>query len=137
MVMAPSTTSSSTAAPPRVNVDGADACALVCAGSAGVHGALVTPHASESTQMAVAFGLATVALAVAALGRALVPNPAVSAAVAVLLLTVATAYLLSRTTGIPGLTEHPEPFDPLGTVLSCLEVAAAVVGMRQPNSRRH
>jgi hypothetical protein len=136
-VMALSTTSSSTAPSSRVNVDGADVCAVICAASVGVHGALVVPHAGESTRMAAAFALATVALAAAAASLTLFPTRAVSAAVACLLLAVATAYLLSRTTGIPGLTEHPEPFDTLGTLVSLAEVAAAVVAVRQPNPRRH
>ena len=112
-------------------------CAVVCAASAGVHAALILPHAHESTRLAVAFALATVALVVAAVALALGPIPAVSGSVATLLLAVAVAYLLSRTTGIPGLTEHQEPFDPVGVVISCLELAAAVVAARQTNPRRH
>ena len=87
--------------------------------------------------MAAAFALTTVALAIAALGQALVPSPVVSATVAALLLAVATAYLLSRTSRVPGLTEHPEPFDTLGVAVSLLEVAAASVVVRQLNPRRH
>jgi hypothetical protein len=114
----------------------ADLCALVCAASAGVHGALVAPHAAESNRMAAAFALATVALAVAALEMALAPRPEVSAVVAALLLLVAVAYVLSRTSGIPGLTEHPESFDTLGAGTSVLEVAAAMVAVRHLNRRR-
>lgn len=113
MVMALSTASSPTR-PARVIVDGAELCALVCAAPAGVHRALLVSHADESTRMAVAF-----------------------AAAAVPLLAVATAHLLSRTSGIPGLAEHPEPFGTLGVAVSVLEVAAAIVAMRQPNPRRH
>lgn len=86
--------------------------------------------------MAVAFAAATLALAVAAGRQLLVPTPASTLATAALLLAVAAAYLLSRTAGLPGLTDHPEPFDILGTVVSSLEVAAALVVLRQP-SRRH
>lgn len=132
-----STTSSSTPAAERVNAVAGDFCALVCAVSAGVHGALVIPHADESTALAVAFAAATVALAIAALGEALVATPGVSVMVGALLLAMATAYLLSRTSGIPGLTQHPEPFDPLGVALSLLEVAAATVALRQTHPRRH
>jgi hypothetical protein len=135
--MALSTTSSSTRASSWVNVDGAELCALVCAASAGVHGALVVPHARASTPMAVAFAVASVALAIAAVGQTVAPRPAVSATTAALLLTVAAAYLLSRTSGLPGLSAHPEPFDTLGAVTSLLEVAAAVVAWRQTNPRRH
>lgn len=144
MGMVLSTTPSSAPAESRVNARQnarpsrweADVCALVCAASAGVHGALVVPHAAESTLMAAAFALATVALAIAALEMALAPRPAASAAVAVLLLLVAAAYVLSRTSGIPGLTEHPESFDTLGVGTSVLEVAAAVVAVRHLNRRR-
>lgn len=135
--MALSTISSSTPVSTRVNIDGAELCALVCAGSAGVHGALVVPHVSESTSMAVAFAAATVALVIAALAQVMVPSPAVSATVATLLLAVATAYLLSRTSGIPGFTEHPEPFDTLGATTSVAEVAASIVAWRQIHQRRH
>lgn len=111
--------------------------AVVCAASAGVHGALVVPHARESTLMALAFAFATVALAGAALSLALIPGPAISAAAAALLFAVAGAYLLSRTSGIPGLVAHPEPFDTLGTTVSLLEAAAAIVAVRQTTARRH
>lgn len=136
MVMTVLTASSSTR-PSRVTVDDAELCALVCAASAGVHGALVVPHAGESTRLAVAFAVAAVALALAAVGQALMPTPVVSAATSALLLAVATAYLMSRTSGIPGLTEHLEPFDILGVAVSVLEVAAALVAVRQTNPRRH
>jgi hypothetical protein len=113
--------------PVNARTRSADAAALVCATSAGVHAALVMPHAEESARMATAFAVATVALAAAAVGLAVRPEPAVSVAAAVLLLGVAAAYLLSRTTGIPGLTPHREPFDALGVLVTSLEVAGAVV----------
>jgi hypothetical protein len=62
--------------------------------------------------MAIAFAGATGILVTAAFARALMPSPAVSTAVATLLLAVAAAHVLSRTSGIPVFTEHPEPFDP-------------------------
>jgi hypothetical protein len=111
--------------------------AVVCAASAGVHGALIVPHARESTLMGLAFAFATVALAGAALSLALIPSPAISAAVAALLFAIAGTYLLSRTSGIPGLAAHPEPFDTLGTTVSLLEAAAAIVAVRKTTSRRH
>jgi len=87
--------------------------------------------------MAVAFALATLALGAAALGLARFPSPAVLSAAAALLFAVAGAYLLSRTSGVPGLAAHPEPFDRLGAAISLLEVAAAVVGVRRLKPRRH
>ena len=136
-VVALSSVSSSTAS--RITVGATDLCALACAASAGVHGALVAPHASEA-DMACALVLVTTGLAIAAMGLALQPSTVTSAASAALLVAVATAYLLSRTTGIPRLTDHPEPFDALGVAVSTLEVAAAVVAVvavRQLNPRRH
>jgi hypothetical protein len=132
-----STPSSSVPAASRVNVADSDICAVVCAASAGVHGALIAPHGHESTRLAFAFLLATVALVAAAVALGLDPTPAVSGAAASLLLAIAAAYLLSRTTVVPGLTQHKEPFDTVGVVTSCLELAAAVVAVRQPNPRRH
>ena len=123
-VMVLSTTPSSTAASARVNVREADICALACAASAGA-------------RLAFAFAVATVALAIAALGLALAPGPVVSLGVAALLLGTAGAYLMSRTGGLPGLTQHPESFDALGVGISLLEVAAAVVVVRRPHPRRN
>jgi hypothetical protein len=135
--MALSTTSSSASASSVVNVAAADACAVVCAASAGVHGALVVPHTHESARMAAAFVVATVALALAAVALAVVPVPQVSVVAAGLLLSVAAAYVLSRTSGIPVLTARPEPFDALGLAVSLGELAAAVVALRHANTRRH
>jgi hypothetical protein len=137
MFMTLSTPSSSVPTASRVNIADNDICAGLCAAAAGVHVALVVPRAHESMRVAVAFLLVTVALVVASLAEALGPTPVGSAAVATLLLAVATAYLLSRTAGIPGLIEHPEPFDPVGVVISCLELVAAVLAVRQINPRRH
>ena len=137
MVMTLSTTPSSAAHTARVNLTGAELCAAVCAVSAGVHAALVGPHAHESRLLALMFGLSAFALALAAIGQVLAPTPVMGAAVAALLLAVAGAYLMSRTTGLPGLVAHQEPFDTLGVVISGLELAAAAVAMRQLSPRRH
>jgi hypothetical protein len=109
--------------------------ACVCAGSAGVHAALVLPHSHESASLAAAFAVSAVALAVAAVALELHPRANVTTVVALLLVGVAVAYALSRTTGIPGLTVHPEPLDAFGTVVSCLELAAAWALVR-PATRR-
>jgi hypothetical protein len=106
--------------------------ASVCAASAGVHAALVLPHSHESAGLAVAFAVSAVALAVAAVALALEACPTVTTVVALLLVGVAAAYALSRTTGIPGLTVHPEPLDAFGTVVSCLELMAAWALVRPP-----
>ncbi|MGH3361801.1 MAG: hypothetical protein ACRDOM_05010 [Nocardioides sp.] len=128
---------SSSSAPPRSSVNALDVefPTLVCAASAGVHGALVVPHAHESPALGVAFAVAALALAAAAVSQAVFISQAARVAVPALLLMVAGAYLLSRTTGIPALTVHPEPFDALGAAISSLEVAAAVVMLRPPTRR--
>lgn len=135
MAVTLSTSPSSRAAPPAVN-DVADVCALVCAGSAGVHAALVVSHARESTALAGAFALTALVLAGLALGHVVAPSPAASLAGAGVLLAVATAYVLSRTTGLALLTHHIEPFDPFGSVVSLVEATTAAVVVRQL-SRRH
>jgi hypothetical protein len=109
--------------------------ASVCAASAGVHVALVVPHSHESATLAVAFAVSAVALAVAAVALALDAGPTVTTVVALLLVVVAAAYAFSRTTGIPGLTVHPEPLDAFGTVVSCLELTAAWALVRLPTRR--
>jgi hypothetical protein len=134
---APTAVSSSTDA--TVDRDLADASAVACAAAAGVHAALVLPHAHESGRLAAAFVLATLALGIASLALATAPGPEVYAASAAVLLAVALAYLLSRTTGLPGLA-HDEPFDVLGVATSSVEAATAVLALRQlnrnPNRRR-
>ena len=107
----------------------------MCAASAGVHAALVLPHSHESASLAVAFAVSAVALAVAAVALVLDAGPTVTTVVALVLVGVAAAYALSRTTGIAGLTVHPEPLDAFGTVVSCVELMAAWVLVR-PLTRR-
>jgi hypothetical protein len=139
-VMTLSTTPSSATRTTRatgVDLTGAEFCAAVCAASAGVHAALVGPHAQESRVLALAFGVSALALALAAIGQILAPSPVMGAAVAALLLAVAGAYLMSRTTGLPGLIAHQEPFDTLGVVTSLLELVGAAVAVRQLSPRRH
>lgn len=121
----------------RVDATTADLTALVGALSAGVHGALVGPHLEESGAMAVAFVVATAALGIAAVAMALVPTPWVSVATAVLLAGTAVLYLLARTTGIPVLTTHTEPFDALGAATSALELVGAVLALVHLNPRRN
>lgn len=109
--------------------------AVVCAASAGVHAALVVPHSHESASLAVAFAVSTVALAVAAVALTMNAGAIVTTGVALLLAGVAAAYALSRTTGIPGLTVHPEPLDAFGTLVSCVELMAAWALVRPPTRR--
>lgn len=100
----------------------------VCAGSAGVHAALIQPHLAEGGPLlGSAFAAVTAALALAAL---VVRQPrhdswAPAAATAVLCL-VTVSYVLSRTTGLPLLIGQAEQLDPLGTVTTAAELIGAV-----------
>lgn len=101
-----------------------------CAGSAGAHAVLTLPHLGESLSLGVAFAVAAVALAAAALA---VRDPRFDTwaprASACLLAGTATAYVLSRTTGIPGLVPQPEPLDALGLATLVAELTAAVAAL--------
>ena len=101
----------------------------VCAGSAGVHAALIQPHFLESGLLGSAFTAATVTLALAAL---VVRQPRhdmwAIAAASVLLSVIAVSYTLSRSAGIPVLIAQPEQVDPLGTVTTVAEIAGAFCG---------
>jgi hypothetical protein len=101
----------------------------VCAGSAGVHAALIQPHFSESGLLGSAFTAAAIALALAALAVRQPRHGVVAVAVATTMLCViAASYVLSRSTGIPLLIVHPEHSDPLGTVTTAAELAGALCG---------
>jgi hypothetical protein len=133
-------TTSSPGSPVQTVAPGANSRAVVfgssvCAASAGVHAALVEPHSHESAILAVAFAVSAVALAMAAVALAVDAGPTVTTVVALLLVGVAAAYALSRTTGLPGLTVHPEPLDVFGTVVSCVELTAAWALVRLPTRR--
>jgi hypothetical protein len=101
----------------------------VCAGSAGVHAALIQPHLSESLPLGLAFAAATAALAAAALVVRLPRHDAwAPAAASAVLGVIAVSYLLSRTTGIPLLIDEAEQLDPLGAVTTAAEIAGALCG---------
>lgn len=101
----------------------------VCAGSAGVHAALIQEHFEESSLLGSAFTVAAVALAAVAL---VVRQPRhdswAFAAATVTLAVIAVSYLLSRSTGIPVLIVQPEHVDPLGNVTTVAELAGAICG---------
>jgi hypothetical protein len=99
------------------------AASTICAASAGVHAALVPHHLDESIPLGAAFIGSAVALALAAV-MVRTPRhdrwgPAVAATV---LAVTATAYVLSRTVGLPLLIDTREAVDPLGVLTSVAEV---------------
>lgn len=102
----------------------------VCAGSAGVHAALIQPHLAEGgLPLGSAFAAAAAALALAALAvtRPRHDSWAPAAATGVLCV-IAVGYLLSRSTGIPLLIGEAESLDPLGAATTAAELAGAVCG---------
>jgi len=101
----------------------------VCAGSAGVHAALIQPHFLESGLLGWAFTGSAIALALAALAvRQPRHDSWAIAAASTTLCVIAVSYMLSRTTGIPLLILQPEHVDPLGTVTTAAEIVGAFCG---------
>jgi 4-amino-4-deoxy-L-arabinose transferase-like glycosyltransferase len=102
----------------------------VCAGSAGVHAALIGPHLEEGgLPLGLAFAAAAAALALAALAvRQPRRNSWAPAAAAAVLCLIAVSYLLSRTTGLPLLIGQAEQLDPLGIATTAAELAGVVAG---------
>ena len=102
--------------------------AAVCAGSAGVHAALIGPHLAEGgPPLGSAFAAAAAALAVAALAvRQPRHDSWAPMAAAAVLCVIAVSYLLSRSIGIPLLIGEAEQLDPLGAVTTVAELAGAV-----------
>lgn len=122
-----STTRSLHLAPGRVNLALRFIVVSICAASAGVHLALVPDHLRESLALGLTYALSAGALAATSL---FVRNPrhdswAPITAGAVLTL-IATAYALSRSTGIPWLIPHAEHLDARGLATSAAEVVAAL-----------
>jgi hypothetical protein len=101
----------------------------VCAGSAGVHAALIQPHFLESGLLGLAFAGATAALALAAMAiRQPRHDSWAIAAASATLCVIAVSYMLSRTTGIPLLIVQAEHVDSLGTVTTAAEIAGVACG---------
>ena len=122
----------------RVKVAPRHVVTVVCAASAGVHAALVPEHLLESRSLGLAFVVDALLLALAAL---VVRDPRhdgwAPAAAAWLLGGTAGAYLLSRTTAIPGLVPHREALDLLGFVISTAEVVAVLAAVRLITRKEH
>jgi hypothetical protein len=102
----------------------------VCAGSAGVHAALIQPHLAESGPLlASAFAAASAALALAALAVRQPRHDSWAPATAIVVLClIAAGYLLSRSTGVPLLIGHAEHPDLLGAATTAAELAGAAAG---------
>lgn len=112
---------------------------FACAASAGAHAGLVPEHLREEPRIGIAFLVAIVLLL--ATGAALTIRPGdrrVAAAAAVLFAGLIVAYLLSRTSGIPGLAPDRETVDGVGVATKLVEVAglALALCLSQPIGRR-
>lgn len=102
----------------------------ICAGSAGVHAALIKEHFGESALLGSAFVAAAVAMALAAVAVRQPRQRWWPVAVATLALgVIAVCYLLSRSTGIPALIATPEHVDPVGTVTTIAEFVGVACGV--------
>lgn len=104
---------------------------VVCAASAGVHAGIVPEHLNEAgPRLATTFaGTAVLLLVVAIFAGRPRYDAWAPAAAAVLLVVIALAYLLSRTTGVPGLIAQPEAVDPIGLITSVGELLGALAGI--------
>ena len=105
--------------------------AVVCAASAGVHAGIVPEHLTEAgPRLATAFaGTAVLLLVVAVLASRPRYDAWTPGGAALLLAVIALAYLLSRTTGLPGLIAEREAVDPIGLITSVGELLGALAGI--------
>jgi hypothetical protein len=104
---------------------------FACAASAGAHAGLVPEHLRTEPRVGFSFIVAVALLVVT--GTALAVRPAerrLAAAAAALFAGVITAYVASRTTGIPVIQPDPEAVDLVGVATNAVEavgLAFAVV----------
>jgi hypothetical protein len=95
---------------------------LVCAISAGIHGALVADHFDEGIGAGLGFAAATVLLATLVVALTFRPASAFAlTAAAVVLLGLLVSYLFSVMTGLPVLHPQPEPVDHLALATKAIE----------------
>jgi hypothetical protein len=95
---------------------------LVCAISAGVHGALVKDHFQEGTGAGVGFVVATVLLAAVAIILTHHRSQFVVVGAAVILAGLIVSYMLVITTGVPVLHPDVEAVNGLALFSKTIEV---------------
>ena len=113
-----------------------DVVILVCAVSAGIHGALVPDHFDEEMGTGVGFVLATVLLVALVIGltRHAESEWLLACAMATLLGLLAS-YLLAVTTGLPVFHPNPEPVEGLALATKAVEVVGVLAAwslLRRP-----
>ena len=114
-----------------VKPDQRSAVIVVCAISAGIHGALVPEHFEEGAGAGLGVAAATVILAV--LVVALTARPASTLALggaAVVLGGLLASYALAITTGLPVLHPDPEPVDGLALATKAIEAIGLIEALR-------
>ena len=112
-----------------------DVLILVCAVSAGIHGALVPEHFEEGAGAGLGFVVATVLLAVLAVALTRAPTQLALFATAAVLTGLIASYGLAITTGFPVLHPDVEPVDGLALFTKAIEglgLALAAVPLAQP-----
>jgi drug/metabolite transporter (DMT)-like permease len=109
-----------------------------CGASAGVHAALVPDHLAHEPALGVAFAVAAVALAAAAV-LASDPRRRAGRGVAALLGALIAAYAVNVTVGLPWLADGPEPVDAVGLATKAVEAIGLVLALHldpTPSGRR-
>lgn len=112
-----------------------DVLILVCAVSAGIHGALVPEHFEEGAGAGLGFAVATVLLAVLAVALTRAPSQLTVLATAAVLASLIASYALVITTGFPVLHPEVEAVDGLALFTKAIEglgLAFAAVPLAQP-----
>ena len=95
---------------------------VVCAATAGAHAALVPGHLEHEPRLGIAFLGATALLLAAAVALAYRPDDTtVGTATALLLAALIGAYAVNITTGLPWLSDGPEPLDIVGLATKSVE----------------
>jgi len=106
---------------------------VVGAATAGAHAALVPRHLEREPRLGVAFVAATALLLAAAVALAYRPDDAtVGTASALLLAALIGAYGLNVTTGLPWLSDGPEPVDLVGLVTKSVEGIGLLFSIQLP-----
>jgi hypothetical protein len=103
----------------------------VCAATAGAHAALVPTHLEHEPRLGIAFVVATALLVAAAVALAYRPDDAtVATATALLLAALIGAYAVNVTTGLPWLSDGPEPVDLVGLATKAVEGIGLLVSLQ-------
>jgi peptidoglycan/LPS O-acetylase OafA/YrhL len=95
---------------------------VVCAASAGAHAALVPGHLEHEPRLGIAFVAATALLLAVVVALAHRPDDATfGTATALVLAALIGAYAVNVTTGLPWLSDGPEPVDLVGLATKSVE----------------